>query len=152
VEKWNTNQPVFSYSIASATLNMLRLNSYMTHVVWDEYFRYQFLVAFTVNGTVFWIVTACSSVRSSVRTYRLHLQARRIIHARDEQRQVVVCSSFGFLVGLLFDSEDGGDMPLSGLYGATIQNTILFNGYFGPQPIKEVHTFLSLKLSTSSQG
>jgi hypothetical protein len=55
---------------------------------------------------------------------RLHLQDQRVSHARNEQRHVVVwASSIGFLLGLPFYPEDGGDMPLSGLHGALQSRT-----------------------------
>jgi hypothetical protein len=53
VEKWHIIQHVLSYSSASIESNMLQLKSFVSHVVWDNYFGYRFLVTFNVKRTVF---------------------------------------------------------------------------------------------------
>jgi hypothetical protein len=67
---------------------------------------FEVLTAVVMNSTIFWDITPCSPLRVNRRfggTYGLHLQSRALLatffHA-------------GFLLGLFFDPEDGGDMFL----------------------------------------
>jgi hypothetical protein len=65
-----------------------------------DFFR---LIVALKSGTVVWVVTACSSeeVWRFGRTYDLHLQGRR------SNKPALRPASACFLLGLIFDSEDG---------------------------------------------
>jgi hypothetical protein len=65
-----------------------------------------------MKRNIFWNITPFSPLKGNQRfegTYRLHLQDRRISRARN---QLVTSFYAGFLLGLFFDSENGGDMFL----------------------------------------
>jgi hypothetical protein len=65
-----------------------------------------------MKSSVFWDITQCSPLKVHRRfggTCHLHLQGQIISQAR---YQVVACFHAGFLHGLFFDPEDGGDMFL----------------------------------------
>jgi hypothetical protein len=71
---------------------------------------FEVLTVVVMKSTIFWDIKLCSLLKVNRRfggTYRLHLQGRRI-------SSVVLSTSFdaGFLLGLFFDPEDGGDMFL----------------------------------------
>jgi hypothetical protein len=80
-----------------------------------------------MKDSIFWNITPCSPVKVSQRSggrCRLHLQDRRTNQAR---ALLVICLHAGFLLGLIFDPEDEGDMFLqsrltfTGLYGVVSQ-------------------------------
>jgi hypothetical protein len=65
-----------------------------------------------LKSTIFWDITPCSPLKINRHfggTYRLHLHGRSISRARN---YVATCFHAGFLIGLFFDREDGGDMFL----------------------------------------
>jgi hypothetical protein len=65
------------------------------------------------------------------RIHHLHIQGQRVNQARNQQKKVGSWYSDGFLLGLPFNHEDGGDMLLwnvvSELHGVTTQNILLFS-------------------------
>jgi hypothetical protein len=69
-----------------------------------------------MKNTMFWDITPCSLLKVNGRfggTYRLHLQGRKISRARNERESralFAACFHAGFLLGLFFGPEDGGDM------------------------------------------
>jgi hypothetical protein len=66
----------------------------------------------TVKNTVFCIVVLGSLEGAHFRgCYYLHIQDQRVNYARNQQKQVPLglLSAVGFLLGLLFGPEDGGD-------------------------------------------
>jgi hypothetical protein len=68
-----------------------------------------------VKNMVVWVVTSCSSERAQCfgGTYCLHLQERKVNQLRNQQKQLrMLPASAGFLLGLLFSYEDGGNMLL----------------------------------------
>jgi hypothetical protein len=67
---------------------------------------FEVLTVVVMKSTIFWGITLCSPLNVNRRfggTYRLCLQG-----------QISACTCFhtGFLLGLFFDAEDGGDMFL----------------------------------------
>jgi hypothetical protein len=61
-----------------------------------------------MNSSTFWDITPCSPLkfnRHSGGTCRLRLQGRRISRERNQRE-----TDSKFLLGLFFDTEDGGDM------------------------------------------
>jgi hypothetical protein len=89
----------------------------------------------TVKSTVFCIVILGSFERVHFRGhYCFRVQNQRVNHARNWQKQVPLSLLFaaGFLLGLLFGPEDGGDsfppkcLAVSELENITIQKIILF--------------------------
>jgi hypothetical protein len=63
---------------------------------------FEVLTAVVMKSIIFWDITQCSPLKVNRRfggTYRLHLQAL-----------LATCFYTGFLLGLYFDPEDGGDM------------------------------------------
>jgi hypothetical protein len=66
------------------------------------------------NLTVFCVVTPCSvTAKSFGGTYPFHLQGKTAIHARNQHKRLSLPpDSVGFLIGLLFDPEDGGNIFL----------------------------------------
>jgi hypothetical protein len=76
------------------------------------YVGFEVLTAVVMKRTIFWDITPCSPLKVNQRlgrTCRLHLQGRRISKAR---ALLATCFHAGFLLGLFFDPEDGGDMFL----------------------------------------
>jgi hypothetical protein len=68
------------------------------------------LTAVVMKSAIFWDITPCSPLKVSRRfgrTYRLHFQGQRISRARNQRESR--CHA-GFLLGLFFDPENGGDM------------------------------------------
>jgi hypothetical protein len=65
-----------------------------------------------LKGTIFWDIMPCCPLKVNRLfggTYRLHLQGRQISRAGN---QLESSWHAGFLLGLFFDPEDGGDMFL----------------------------------------
>jgi hypothetical protein len=63
-----------------------------------------------MKSSVFWNIKPCSPLKINRRfggTYRLHIQCLRIRKA-----EFVTCFNAGFVLGLFFDTEDGGDLFL----------------------------------------
>jgi hypothetical protein len=102
----------------------------------------------TVKGTVSYIVALCSLERAHFRgRYFFHVQDQRVNYERNQQEQVplsLLSAAAGFLLGLLFGSEDGGNsfppkcQAVSELQGITTQKTILFflgDGFCGKSNI-----------------
>jgi hypothetical protein len=81
-----------------------------------------FVIFFTVNSTVFWGLTPCSSERIPRfgATCHLFLRGRRVSQARNQQNSAYI------VLDLLFDPENGSDMLL--------RNVRLFPNYTGLQP------------------
>jgi hypothetical protein len=70
---------------------------------------FEVLTAVVMKSTIFLDITQCSPLkvyRCFGGTYRLYLHGRRISQA------TAICFYAGFLLGLFFDPEDGGDMFL----------------------------------------
>jgi hypothetical protein len=68
------------------------------------------LTAVVMKSTIFWDIMSCSPLKVNRRfggTYRLNFQGQRISRAL-----LATCFHAGFLRGLFFDPEDGGDMFL----------------------------------------
>jgi hypothetical protein len=71
--------------------------------------------AIIMKSKIFWDITLCSPLKVNRRfggTYRLHLQGRNISWARNQEALLATCFHVGFLLGLFFDPEDGGDVFL----------------------------------------
>jgi hypothetical protein len=71
---------------------------------------FEVLTAVVMKSSSFWDITPCSPLKVSRRfggKHRLYLQDRRIKQAKTS---VKVVANAGFLLGVFFDSEDGGDM------------------------------------------
>jgi hypothetical protein len=81
-----------------------------------------FRAIIVTKNSIFWDITLCSPLKVNIYfggTYRLHLQGRRISHARNHyasrwELKPLLVTSFRarILRGLFFGPEDGGDMPL----------------------------------------
>jgi hypothetical protein len=69
-----------------------------------------------MKSSIFWKITPCSPLKVNRRfggTRRLYLQGRRISRARNQSEsrwQAELFFHAGFLLGLFYDPEDGGDM------------------------------------------
>jgi hypothetical protein len=102
--EWNTLlKYLVGKAIKAASLSWYQVSSKQKPV--------QDLLAVTMKSTVFWAVTPCSLERDRRfgGTYRLHFQGRRVSQAWNQQLRLLPASVI-FLFGLLFISEDGGDM------------------------------------------
>jgi hypothetical protein len=74
---------------------------------------FEILTAVVMKSSTFWDITLCSSLKVDRRfgeTCDLHLQYRRISHARNQHQ--VRRNSCWLLLGLFFDPENRGDMFL----------------------------------------
>jgi hypothetical protein len=74
---------------------------------------FEVLTAVVMKSTIFWDIMPCSPLKVDQRfrgTYHLHFQGRRISQAN--RAPLATCFHAGFLLGLFFDPEDGGDMLL----------------------------------------
>jgi hypothetical protein len=79
-----------------------------------SYVRFEILKAVVMKSSIFWDITPCSPLKTNRRfrgTCRLHLQGR-ISRARNQRALLATCFHAGFLSGLFFNPEDGGDMFL----------------------------------------
>jgi hypothetical protein len=68
-----------------------------------------------MKSTIFWDITPYNPLKVNQRfggTYRLYLQGRRRSRERSQRILLATCFHAGFLLGLFFDPEDGGDMFL----------------------------------------
>jgi hypothetical protein len=66
-----------------------------------------------MKKSVFWNVTPCSQLKVNSRfrgMYRLRIQGGRISQTKNQHEKVSMQSQAGFLLGLKFDPEDGGDI------------------------------------------
>jgi hypothetical protein len=82
---------------------------------------YEVLTASVMKSAIFLDIMPCSPLKVNRRfggTYRLHLQGRRISRASFHA---------GFLLGLVFDAEDGGDMILRNVGWLSTHYTALFS-------------------------
>jgi hypothetical protein len=73
---------------------------------------FEFLTAVVMKNSIFWDITPCSTLKVSQHfggTCRLHLQGRRMMQARNQDSACNLLQA-GFLLGLFFDPEDGGDL------------------------------------------
>jgi hypothetical protein len=80
---------------------------------------FEILTAVVMKSAIFWDITPYNPLKVSQRlggTYRLHLQGRRITEketgVKAGGKQLCAACQAGFLLGLFFDTEDGGDMFL----------------------------------------
>jgi hypothetical protein len=75
---------------------------------------FEVLKAVIVKCSVFWDVTPCSPFKVNRRfggKYCILLHGRRISHARNQSEACYLLHA-GFLLGLFFDPNDGGDIFL----------------------------------------
>jgi hypothetical protein len=85
-----------------------------------------------MKSNIFWDITPCSPLNVNRRfggTYHLHLPGRRINRARNQcesRWQTWLCFHPDFLLCLLFDPEDGGDMFLRNVGGHSTDYTALY--------------------------
>jgi hypothetical protein len=72
---------------------------------------YEVLTTATTKRSIFWHRTPCSSksIDVSEEHIRLHLQGQRLSQARSP-REVSRLLNIRFLLGLIFDTKDGGNM------------------------------------------
>jgi hypothetical protein len=108
--------------------------------------EFEVLTAVVINSSLFWDITTCSPPKVNRRfgvTYRLHLQGRRISQTKHH------CHLFhaGFLLGLFFDSNDGGDKFLRNVRWLSTESTELY-----PIRKKSSITSESKALHQSKQG
>jgi hypothetical protein len=86
---------------------------------------FEVLTAVVMKSSVFWDIMPCSPLKLYRRfggTCRLHLQRRRICQARSQR----VAIRTNFLLSLLFDFEDGGDMFLRNVGTISTEYTALY--------------------------
>jgi hypothetical protein len=85
---------------------------------YEIYVRFEDSTAVVMKSSIFWDITPCSPLKVNRRfgwTCHLHLQGRRISQARNQRearsKQSTDCYLLhaGFLHGLFFGLEDGGD-------------------------------------------
>jgi hypothetical protein len=104
-------------------LNLLTLVALYKYYTEMQEAWFQVLTAVVVKNSVFWDITPCSLLKVSRRfgrTYGFHLQNWRVSQARNrheaDSKQMLInscCLLYAvFLLGLLFNTEDGGDMFL----------------------------------------
>jgi hypothetical protein len=83
---------------------------------------FEVLTAVIMKTTIFCDRTPCSPLKVNQRfggTCRLHLQGRR-------RTVLAICFHTGFLLGLLFCSEDGGNMLLRNFVGVSMEYMALY--------------------------
>jgi hypothetical protein len=95
--------------------------------LWHQYSRslrndvgFEVLTAVVMKSPIFWDITPCTLLKVNRRfggTYRRHLRGQRVSQANKQAGSKLASRACylphaGFLLGLLFDPEDGGDMFL----------------------------------------
>jgi hypothetical protein len=76
---------------------------------------FEVLTAVFMKSTIFWDISPCSPLEVNRRfggTRPLHLQGWRISWAGNQRESRWLCFHAGFLLGLFFNPEDGGNMFL----------------------------------------
>jgi hypothetical protein len=82
---------------------------------------FEVLIPVVIKSSIFWNITLCSPLKvngSWEGTCRIHFQGRSVSQARNqreadsEQNSTCYTLHSGFLLGLFFEPEDGGDMFL----------------------------------------
>jgi hypothetical protein len=112
---------VIKWTRISCEGHIALMRGHDTGIIWNHYSHYYYcycvgfdvLTAVVMKSSIFWDITPCSSLKDNRHfggTYRLHLHGRR----KSRASLALLDSYFqaGFLIGLLFDPEDGGDMFL----------------------------------------
>jgi hypothetical protein len=80
-----------------------------------HYVAFEVLTAVVVKGKIFWDITLCSPLSVNGRfggTYRFYLQGRKNKFSKKPEQKHVSNFYAGFLLNLIFDPEDGGNIFL----------------------------------------
>jgi hypothetical protein len=99
-----------SYSLPLGQVDRLHMQGFSTRSV--HYVGSMVLTAVIMKISIFWDITPYSPLKVNWRfggKCHLHLQGWRINH---ERNKFPACFHAGFLLGLFFNPEDGGDMFL----------------------------------------
>jgi hypothetical protein len=76
---------------------------------------YEILTAVVMKGSVLWDITPCTPLKVNRRfegTCRLHLQGRKVSHARNQREAELYLPHASRWLLVLFGAEDGGGMSL----------------------------------------